>query len=159
MLDGSRGSAKCGRGQGRCTVFTKEDRRTRDRDRRPYDCPKILRILDLIESNPNEIGLAQKILEIRKSELWTPSDDPLMLSPVGESIEGFSWYPRNVDDPLVPCEALEGVQTGKMSVIDENAGNGFSVDANEFSNGLQSGNVSQLIIGIIESHGPLTGAR
>jgi hypothetical protein len=60
---------------------------------------------------------------------------------------------------LVTSKALEGVQTGKISIIDENARNGFSVNANELSNGLQSGNVPQLMIGIIESHGPLTRAR
>jgi hypothetical protein len=44
----------------------------------------------LVECYPNEICLTEEILKIRKGELRTPSDDPLMLRPMRETIEGFS---------------------------------------------------------------------
>jgi hypothetical protein len=61
-----------------------------------------------------------------------------VFNPARPSIELIAGHPQNVNHPLIPSETDNRLESRRVAIIDGNADDGSSVNANDFADRLQT---------------------
>ncbi len=138
LLDGScRAASHCG-AQWSGGMFTPDDGRCRDGNGRSYDRTKVLRVLDLIERNGQQTSVSYEVLEFEQSQGRGKCNDSLMLHAERDSIKVSGWHPLDFRHALIARKAFESAQTSRLAGIDEDFMKPRLMDADGFTDWLQS---------------------
>ncbi len=140
VLDGACRCAERSRGQGRRRMFRPNDCRCPERDRASDGSAEVLRILNAVEGDGQQIRVREHLRRRGHRERWCPCGCPLVSRSSGQLIQYPTRDPFDfrhtlgLGEPRQGVEATPGVTRG---VLDENAAKGRTVDAYGLAHRLQ----------------------
>lgn len=156
MLDRPSRGSEGRRGKRGSSVLAEHHGGSSDRYRGANDRSKVLRVLDLIQGNGQEVGIDDAAFPIREGQGRCVGDDSLVFDPARDPIELTAIETQHLGHPLIPRKAFECVQSRQRAIVDADAQYRRTMYPNRFANGLQSEDQSGMVEG--SGHAPAISA-